>query len=98
MVKMTREQREARIERDDGDPDDVVFLSSDSGTAKTYHERRDCRHLQVADAFERLARGECWRQIRAPCKTCVLAETAATSQRKSLLRKLEDGDLDRGEA
>lgn len=72
---VSREERLARQERDDGAPDDDVYRKR-SHPIRVYHDDRDC-HILVQSPGEpktetRAAAQRAW---RAPCRWCVLGET-----------------------
>lgn len=66
-------EREDRIERDDGDLGDAVFLLANS-TTTAYHDVRDCSGLsRRADApVDERTRGDAQADLRPPCRVCVL--------------------------
>lgn len=73
---MKREDRIARQDYDDGDPDDDVFhrLRSKRNTAYAYHEDRECREMASVpdDAVEVITRRAAQHKWLAPCEFCVL--------------------------
>lgn len=95
MTSTTRAEREARIARDDGDPEDTVQLSArgNNGSRSAYHEP-GCTQLPE----ETTERTRAWAQRRQhpPCKDCVLGETDAQANLspggKSKLERYLDGE------
>lgn len=76
MSSLTRDQRLARQDRDQGDPDDEVFIATTENSAshQVYHDDKGCRHMRGQDGQTTTRRAA---QIRwlAPCLNCVI-ETA----------------------
>lgn len=73
MATVSRAEREQRIARDDGDPEDTVYRTTTSNTnAKSYHEDPDCWRLGRVDDVTTTTREQAQRALRYPCSTCVL--------------------------
>lgn len=72
---MTRDDRLALQEDDDGSPDETVYLGkggrAGNGTT-TYHEDRECSFLGRAETVTTTTREGAWRRWLAPCSHCVL--------------------------
>jgi hypothetical protein len=77
MGSPTAAERERRIERDDGDPEDVVYVHS-NWRGHSYHESRECSGLNSAseEQLYQWPREQAQRQVKAPCTRCVLEESA----------------------
>lgn len=75
---MTREERLARQEDDEGDSDETVYLGrggrAGNGT-NTYHDNRDCNFLQRAETVTETNRKGAQCRWLAPCTHCVLDDT-----------------------
>jgi len=95
MVDITREERVARIELDDGDPDDEVTVSANTTATCHYHDSPDCPQFGAADHIT-MTRRQAHLAERAPCKTCIL-ETARSNcgepQGTALATKLQHQDV-----
>lgn len=71
MSRLTRQEREKRVARDDGNPDDIVY-SSGRYHNRSYHDDPDCHRLKGCAERERKRRVA--KQQHAPCVVCVLDE------------------------
>jgi hypothetical protein len=71
MSNVPRAEREERIVRDAGAPDDVVLVVRKSG-ADRYHDAIDCRHIRKSSgALGEMTRREAQDTTRrAPCLSC----------------------------
>lgn len=95
MAQLTRDEREARIAQDDGDPDDEVELVVRTEHFGHYHESEDCEHYRAADRTKTVTRAYCWRHQRAPCKECVLHIAIEQSAHSKPLRNaINDGEVE----
>lgn len=72
MGKMSIEDTEERIERDDGQPDDTVFTLA--GRRRTaYHDSTDCHAMRwESHEIAETTRSEAQAALRYPCGGCVL--------------------------
>lgn len=106
MSNKRREERQRLIARDDGDPEDVVWLPAAARTDRAYHDRQDCQNAQSAYEVEQVTRAEAQAMLGAyPCKRCVLEtvdEQKPTGTPLASLLKDPDvsdpGDLERDAA
>ena len=73
MARLPADVRFERQERDTGEPDDTVYVA---GRGKCYHELPRCGLANAAATYQELTREEAQRKWLAPCKTCVLDESA----------------------
>ena len=96
MASISAAETKRRIERDDGDPDDMVLLSITRGRRACYHADEDCGQLNSAKT-RRVTREFAQKAMRPPCKMCILKEMnhggKGNSQRQSL-RSLLRGESD----
>ncbi|ELZ84441.1 hypothetical protein C453_12881 [Haloferax elongans ATCC BAA-1513] len=73
MPSITQQERIERIEEDDGDPNDIVYLSSYYNQQAAYHEDRDCSWFNVDDDnVKEKTRAWAQNRLRYPCGFCVL--------------------------
>lgn len=102
---MRRDERERRIDADDGDPDDTVFcLPSNRGSGgRCYHDDPDCRRLQQSlDDDEQLLdppRAEAQHRSWPPCRCCILTDELADQEPNyeigGLLQKMRPDEFDK---
>lgn len=70
---VTQEEAEQRIEQDDGDASDLVWVKpSYAGGRSAYHSNRDCRGLQKVSDPRSFKRGQAQQRLFAPCLICTL--------------------------
>lgn len=76
MTSLTRADREARIERDQANPEDTVHLVKTAPRVRSliYHDDPDCGSFKSGVELAELSRREAQRRGRAPCIHCVLEE------------------------
>jgi hypothetical protein len=68
-------ETEERIERDDGDPDDVVYVLTSGKRRSAYHDDDTCSGVsREGQEIAELSRSEAQRRLCFPCKTCTLGE------------------------
>ncbi|WP_324757144.1 hypothetical protein [Haloarcula montana] len=81
MPNLTRDSRQERIERDNGDPDDIVRVRSTrtSGTPIYHTNDEECRHVdERAVETDEVTRGWCWNRNYPPCMRCILDDVDET--------------------
>lgn len=90
MANPTRDELRRRMTKDDGDPDDQVYLpvSRASSSVSCYHRHRRCQTLRTDTECNRVTREQAQQNGKAPCKVCVLENVA--SHAPTLARKLEE--------
>lgn len=90
-MSLSWRDREARIEKDDGDADETVYLLAESSTS-AYHTRRDCTGLSRRDGvpIDERTRGEAQADIRPPCGSCVLSPAVAEIDHRSPEQRFAD--------
>lgn len=73
MGGLTRAEAEERIEQDNGDGDDEVWVSKlHAKTRPAYHNNRDCQSLQKVSECRSLTRKQAQLRWLSPCLWCVL--------------------------
>lgn len=74
MPKLTRAEREGRVQQDDGDPEDTVVIARGTHmSSEAYHDPdTDCRNRDLIDGPDEVTREQAQRMWRYPCKRCVL--------------------------
>lgn len=83
MTSITREDREQRIARDDGDPDDQVWI----GAGEVYHSRICQSVHRGRPDFQVSTRAGAHQRWRGPCKACKRLDDEVTDER--CLRAIE---------
>ncbi|MFC6975849.1 hypothetical protein ACFQL1_16055 [Halomicroarcula sp. GCM10025709] len=98
MANLTREERRARIERDDGALDDDVHHSATTSRGDIcYHDDEDCHNLLRADSIETVTRAEAHRRLWPACRLCVLDDADDRNkgpQQASLRHTTDDVDYE----
>jgi len=72
MASMQREDRERRIDRDDGDLDDEVVVGRNGQRVLGYHDDPSCKNAPKEGRRRTVTRREAQKMSRFPCACCVL--------------------------
>lgn len=95
---MNREERERQIAKDDGAPDETVYVSSRRATPHVapnevrYHETPGCSLPSHREAIS-LPRHEAQEQTMAPCRECVLEDVDKESRHESQWQSVRNNTL-----
>lgn len=94
---ITREERRARIQRDDGALDDTVYRERKGGRGDIcYHDDPKCDDLRTDDPAE-LSREHCHQCVYPACSNCVLEEAQRGrhgEERPALRHRADDVDYE----
>ena len=94
MSGPTRDERERRIERDDGDPDDTVHTSDRYHSGTAYHDDPECGEAATVIELREQRRETAQRRGRYPCQSCVLGERYREGGSMDAYQALADADPD----
>lgn len=76
MSRLTRPEREARIERDDGRAEALVLVGKYHGSSTVaYHDDRDCSRIKNVGEYREWPREKAQQAGRTPCSECILGST-----------------------
>lgn len=90
MTSLTREEREARIERDDGDPEETVHTVARSSQSMIYHDDPTCQGLFNDATLKAWTREQAQDRTRAPCRYCVLKDASTNTKSTGMDPKMAE--------
>lgn len=94
-MSINTDERLRRIELDDGDGYETVYVVS-SRAHSAYHGSRDCEHVRRSETLVVLPRERAQRRTHFPCQHCVLGDTEPYRDKDPFrhVRTLLDADPD----
>lgn len=98
MTTITREKMNQRINADDGDKTDTVWVTGQTNK-QTYHTKLTCRQCDIEKReYNPITRGRAQDNGQPPCKICVLGgrdvDKYTTGGKSKLERLIEAGEID----